>query len=272
MNNQERASMESSEERLRYGGEHWSREEDEGKALDQYLRLADRPFNRTAIEMIGSLTGDVSGKRVLDYGGGAGIMGVRYAKAGADVVLVDAEVNALRTARFYARREGVEERIRTVHSESLPSSLKAERFDVVVAKDVIEHVKEDQQFLEDLFECAGPGGTILLSTQSSWSLNYLLEGSYQKYWRGNAAWCGWDETHLRFYTPALLKRMLQEAGFRVERWGGVYLVPYNVLSWLTLLKVDIEIPWLRYVDLGVGKLFPFNRCGWNVIVKARRCR
>src|SRR4051812_11515856 len=103
--------MASSGERARYDTEHWSREEDERRALDQYLQLGELVFNRTAINLIGSMTGDLSGRKVLDYGGGAGIMSIPFAKSGADVVLVDAEANALRTAHFYARREGVAEKI-----------------------------------------------------------------------------------------------------------------------------------------------------------------
>jgi 2-polyprenyl-6-hydroxyphenyl methylase/3-demethylubiquinone-9 3-methyltransferase len=260
----------SSSERARYDSDHWSREEDESKALDQYLRLGELVFNRTAITLIDSMTGDVSGRKILDYGGGVGIMSIPYAKSGASVVLVDAEANALRTARFYARREGVAEKIRIVQSESLPATLKSERFDIILAKDIIEHVQEDQQFLDGLYQCQRPGGFLVLSTQNSRSLNYLLEGSYQKYWRHNTGWCGWDQTHLRFYTSSLLARMLKSSGYEVERWASVYLVPYNILSWLFLLKVNIEIPALRYLDLSIGRIFPFDRLGWNIIVRARR--
>jgi 2-polyprenyl-6-hydroxyphenyl methylase / 3-demethylubiquinone-9 3-methyltransferase len=263
-------TMESSEDRIRYDSSHWSREADEKKALDQYLRLGEQAFNKTKIALFGSMTGDVSGKKVLDYGGGAGIMAIPYAKAGADVVLVDAEVNALRTAQFYARREGVEGKIRMIQSESFPPVLKDERFDVILAKDIIEHIQEDQQFLADLSGCQHRGGVLLLSTQNSCSLNYLLEGGYQKYWRGNTGWCGWDQTHLRFYTSTSLRKMLEKAGYRTERWGGVYVVPYNILSWFFLLKLSIEIPALRYCDLSIGRIFPFNRLGWNIIVRAAR--
>ena len=264
--------IEFSGERLQYDKSHWSREEDENKALDQYLGLAEKAFNKTSISLIWALAGNVSGKTVFDYGGGAGIMAIRCAKAGANVVLVDAEANALRTARFYARREGVEEKIRVIQSESVPPALKGDRFDVIFAKDIIEHIQDDQQFLRDLVECQNPGGILLLSTQNSHSLNYLLEGTYQKYWCGNTGWCGWDQTHLRFYTPSSLGQKLEKVGYRVERWASVYLVPYNILSWPFLLKVAIEIPALRYCDLTLGRVFPFNRLGWNIVVRARRER
>jgi 2-polyprenyl-6-hydroxyphenyl methylase/3-demethylubiquinone-9 3-methyltransferase len=192
------------------------------------------------------------------------------AKAGADVVLVDAEDNALRTARLYAQREGVSASVRTIQSLAFPSSLNGERFDIVIAKDIVEHVEEDQQFLLDVSRCQAPSGMLILSTQSSLSLNYLIEGTYQKYWRGNRDWRGWDQTHVRFYTPALLRRRLAIADYRPDRWASVFLVPYNLPSWLLLLKANIEVPALHYLDLWLGRAFPFNRWGWNVIVRARR--
>jgi 2-polyprenyl-6-hydroxyphenyl methylase/3-demethylubiquinone-9 3-methyltransferase len=260
--------MQSSDERIRYNSSHWSREEDKRKALDQYLRLGERAFNKTKFELFVSMIGEVSGKRILDYGGGAGIMAIPLAKAGADAVLVDAEANALRTARFYARRDGVEQRIRMLQSETFPAALKGERFDIILAKDVIEHIQDDQQFLSDLFDCQSRGGILLLSTQNRRSLNYLLEGSYQKYWLVNADWCGWDSTHLRSYTAASLRQKLENAGYTVKRWSGVFIVSYSILSWFSLLKVEIDIPALRHIDLSIGRIFPFNRFGWNVIAKA----
>jgi 2-polyprenyl-6-hydroxyphenyl methylase/3-demethylubiquinone-9 3-methyltransferase len=67
-----------------------------------------------------------------------------------------------------------------------------------------------------------------------------------------------------------LRKKLETAGYRVESWASAYLVPYDILSWLFLLKVNIEIPALHYCDLSIGRIFPFNRLGWNIIVRAGR--
>ena len=171
---------------------------------------------------------------------------------------------------FYAERERVADRVRVVCSETFPESMKKERFDIVFAKDIVEHVPEDQQLLRDLGESQGSGGLLILSTQNSLSLTYLIEGSYQRFWRGNKRWMGWDQTHVRFYTPADLHQKLRQAGYRTDRWAGVYIVPYDLLSWLTLLKLRIEIQSLHHIDLTIGRVFPFNRLGWNVVVSAVR--
>jgi len=257
-------------ERLRYESTHWARVADERQALEQYLRLGDKVYNRTKFAMFADLAGDVRGKRILDYGGGAGILAIPYAKAGAQVVIVDAEANALRTAEYYAKVEGVAERVRTIRSDTFPVALKRERFDIVIAKDIVEHIAEDEQFIRDLSACQVPGGMLILSTQNSRSLNYLIEGGYQRFWKGNRNWLGWDRTHVRFYTPASLRRKLGQAGYTARRWAGVFIVPYDLPSWLLLLKRRIELPMLHHVDLVLGRWFPFNRLGWNVIVAATR--
>ncbi len=261
-----------SPERLRYASTHWSRDDDVRKALDQYLRLGDKVYNRTKLRLFTELVGDLRGRRILDYGGGAGIAAIPYAKAGADVLIVDAESNALRTAEFYAKREGVLDHVFTLHSERLPPSLRREQFDVVLAKDVVEHIEDDEQFLRDLSQLQGPGGRLVLSTQNRRSLNYLIEATYQRRWCGNKQWMGWDKTHVRFYTPADIRRKLERAGYTAHRWAGVMLVPYNIVSWFSLLRFPVDLPALHRLDLLLGRSFPFNRMGWNVIVSATRIR
>jgi len=256
--------------RLRYDEAHWAREADEEKALQQYLELGKRPYNKTKFRMFVDMVGPLAGRRVLDYGGGAGILAVPLAREGAEVVVVDAEANALKTARRYAELEGVADRVCTVHASAVPPEFMAEGFDVVVAKDIVEHVPQDEELLHDLSRCQRPGGTLVLSTQSCWSLNYLGEGSYQKYWCGNRNWLGWDETHVRFYDPPSLRRKLEAAGYRVADWAGVYLVPYDILSWLCFKKLEIRLVAFRHLDRLLGRRFPFNRLGWNVIVKGTK--
>lgn len=257
-------------ERLRYNEAHWAREADQHKALREYLELGERPYNKAKQELFVAMVGPLEGMRVLDYGGGAGILAIPMALEGAEVVVVDAEENALSTASLYARNEGVEDRVQTLHASTVPSGLMTEAFDIVIAKDIVEHVPEDDQLLCDLGRCLRPGGRFVLSTQSRWSLNYLLEGTYERYWCGNRNWLGWDRTHVRFYDPPMLRQKLERAGYRITDWAGVYLVPYDILSWLSLRKVEIRVEALRYLDRLLGRRFPFNRFGWNVIVKGTK--
>lgn len=258
-------------QRKRYSSSHWARLEATEEALRQYLACYPQTYNRTKVMLFEALLGhELEGKRVLDYGGGGGFMSVLCAEKGAGVTLVDAEASALRTARLHAARRGVGERVETVCAESFPSELTGRQFDVVLAKDVLEHVPDDQALLRQLSLCQPQGGRLVLSTQNRRSLNYLLEGSYRRWWCREKTWCGWDPTHLRFYTPASLTRLLKRSGYVPRRWRGLFIIPYNILSWFSLLRSEITVDGLHKFDLWFGGIFPFNRWGWNLVVLAER--
>ena len=134
----------------------------------------------------------------------------------------------------------------------------------MILKDVVEHIRDDAVLLRQLASCQAAGDRLLLCTHNTWSLNYVLEGGYKRWWCGEKRWLGWDVTHLRFYTPRSLRRLLRAAGYTARRWCGLYIIPYNLLAW----KVKLDV--LHKVDLWFGHLFPLNRLGWNVLVEAVR--
>jgi 2-polyprenyl-6-hydroxyphenyl methylase / 3-demethylubiquinone-9 3-methyltransferase len=257
-------------ERKRYPKDHWLRSDDVDKALAAYLEQQSKAYSHVKNSFIAELVGDLSGKRVLDYGCGAGMFLVYAAHQGAaKVVGVDAEESVLATARHFTRLEGVERTCDLIAGDRLPNFGPKAMFDVVVMKDVIEHVPDDEGLLRDAAAVTAPGGIIVLSTQSSLSLNYLLEGTYEKKVSGNTFWCGWDSTHLRFYTPMNLRKKLGEAGFSVDAYRSVYIIPHKLPALPFSKKQFTRIEALAWVDKILGGIFPFNRLGWNIILRGR---
>jgi 2-polyprenyl-6-hydroxyphenyl methylase / 3-demethylubiquinone-9 3-methyltransferase len=260
-------------QRKKYPDDHWLRSHDPEKALAAYLDQQSKAYSRAKNAFILELLGDLRGKRFLDYGCGAGMFTVHAALEGAsEVVGVDAEETALSTAVHFARQEGVHHLCRFIHSEEFPSFSSGGRFDVILIKDVIEHVPDDQGLLEDAAAAVVPGGQIILSTQNSLSLNYLLQGTYHRVLRKDKEWFGWDETHLRFYTPMSLQKKLQTAGFQSFAWRSVYLIPYKLPPLPSSDKKFVRLNALSWIDKKLGGIFPYNRLGWNIIVKAEASR
>jgi 2-polyprenyl-6-hydroxyphenyl methylase/3-demethylubiquinone-9 3-methyltransferase len=137
-----------------------------------------------------------------------------------------------------------------------------------VLKDVIEHVDDDESLIRAAVAVLIPGGRVVISTQNALSLNYLLEGSYNRLWLGQRDWMGWDSTHLRFYTPMILSRKLQRAGLKRFSWRSVYLIPYKLPSLPGSSKEFLRLDGLALVDRLLGSIFPYNRLGWNILVRA----
>lgn len=258
-------------EQKHYSEGHWLRSHDVEKALEAYMEQQSKAYSRVKNAFITRLLGNLQGRRFLDYGCGAGMFVVHAAREGAiEVVGVDTMDTALATARYFARIEGLERLCTFIHSDRFPRTSPLPRFDVILMKDVIEHVADDQALLKDAAQAIVPGGHLVLSTQNSLSLNYLIQAAYHRGLRRDRNWFGWDETHLRFYTPMSLRNLLKEAGFNVIAWRSVYLVPYKFPGFQGPGGKFIRVDSLSWLDRALGGIYPYNRLGWNLIVKAQR--
>ncbi|MEI6450391.1 MAG: methyltransferase domain-containing protein [Actinomycetes bacterium] len=223
---------------------------------------------------VGELIGDLRGKSFLDYGCGAGLFVIHAAEAGgSEVVGVDAEGAVLATARLFAENRGVADRCRFVEGERFPTRAADARaggglFDVILMKDVLEHVEDDEGLLRQAAAHLRPDGALIVSTQNALSLNYLTQGVYHRHVLGDKAWFGWDETHLRFYSFLSLTTKLRLAGLQPLCWRANYLIPHRFArrtpSGVRICRVEC----LAQPDRILGRRLPFNRLGWNIIVKA----
>jgi 2-polyprenyl-6-hydroxyphenyl methylase/3-demethylubiquinone-9 3-methyltransferase len=257
------------ERSMRYPAEHWIRSADPEQALSRYLDQQGKAYSRVKNLFIREMIGDLGGKTLLDYGCGAGFFAVYAAKSGAQrAVGVDAEQAVLSTAAYFADREGVADRCEWVLSDRFPSSGGQAGFDVILLKDVIEHVEDDEGLLAAVRQSLAPGGVLIVSTQNAASLNFLTEGLYHRCLRGEKGWFGWDETHLRFYTPSGLGKKLRRCGWRPLAWRSNYLVPHKFPGYSPSGGKIRRCEALSRVDLLMGRHFPWNRLGWNIIVKA----
>jgi 2-polyprenyl-6-hydroxyphenyl methylase / 3-demethylubiquinone-9 3-methyltransferase len=258
-----------SAERKSYPDDHWLMNRDPAKVLESYMDQQSKAYSKTKNAFIRELAGDLRGKRVLDYGCGAGLFAAYAARQGAKTVVgVDAEETALAAARLLADREGVSSACAFVQSDQFPRLAETTRFDVVLLKDVIEHVHDDESLIAAAAAALVPGGRLVLSTQNALSLNYMIEGSYNRLWVGRRDWMGWDPTHVRFYTPMNLGRKLRRAGLRSFSWRSVYLIPYRLPGLPGSGRQFLRLDALAMLDRTLGSIFPYNRLGWNILVRA----
>ena len=88
-----------------------------------------------------------------------------------------------------------------------------EKFDVIVAGDVLEHLPSPEALLARLTPLLAPGGTLLASLPNVANVTVraaLLFGSFPYADRGIL-----DRTHLRFYTRETARALLETSGLRV---------------------------------------------------------
>jgi 2-polyprenyl-6-hydroxyphenyl methylase/3-demethylubiquinone-9 3-methyltransferase len=160
-----------------------------------------------------------SGLRMLDIGCGGGILSEPLARLGAEVVGADAAAETIAAARLHAGQSGLGIDYRATTAEALAAA--GERFDVVLALEIIEHVPDAAHFVR---LCAGmvkERGLMICSTLNRTMRAFALAivgAEYVLGWlpRGTHQWS-------KFVTPAELEAAFRAAALKPgEARGMVY--------------------------------------------------
>jgi 2-polyprenyl-3-methyl-5-hydroxy-6-metoxy-1,4-benzoquinol methylase len=159
--------------------------------------------------------------RVLDLGCGDGSVSARLRAAGWEVTGVDLEESPGVSSR-------VDRFVKADLDLGLPSELAdGGGFDVVLAADVLEHVREPERLLDQLHSLVSPGGVVLASIPNvaHWYVRArVLLGRWDYDRRGIL-----DRTHLRFFTRRSFTRVAERSGWQVARVEATGL-PFDVVD------------------------------------------
>jgi 2-polyprenyl-6-hydroxyphenyl methylase/3-demethylubiquinone-9 3-methyltransferase len=237
---------------------------------------------------------ELQGKVVLEIGPGGGEWTLELLRRGAKIAVVDLRGTMVEAVRLRARMHGFDPNKILAAVGSFPEvELPVDECDLFFAKDVIEHIPAEKEMWECIGRVVKPGGYAILTTQNRWSLNYLLQAPYARYVKGERDWCGWDPTHLRFYTPRRLRRELTKSGFDQMHFISAHHIPFvfGPLKHFVHLKSESD-----FADLGakgfvrqtrksfrlphcfmaalelasLNSLWPFDRVGWSIGIRARK--
>lgn len=166
----------------------------------------------------------LAGLRLLDIGCGGGLLCEPMTRLGASVTGVDALEASLKTAKTHAQQMGLEIDYRHGTIEQLVASGEAP-FDAVLNMEVIEHVANPPEFIDDCAKMVRGGGMIICSSinrtfkaftlaivGAEYALGWLPRGTHQ---------------YDKLVKPIELQRWLIDAGLHPEKPLGMSL---NVLK------------------------------------------
>ena len=145
------------------------------------------------------------GGRVLDLGCGEGAFAAELLRAGMEVLAVDVAQEPLRRAR--ARHAEID--LRLLASEAR-WELDDGSFELVWAGEVIEHVADTSGWLSELRRVLRSGGVLALTTPAL-GRREMIRATLSR-----AAFAERFDPrtdHLRFYSPATLRALLEDFGF-----------------------------------------------------------
>lgn len=178
--------------------------------LAQYAYHIDPEDHSTAAKVL-RLVG--SGQRVLELGTAVGSMTrVMQQHYGCRVVGVELDPEMAEQARGYCERLVVAD----LESLDWSATFGAERFDVIVAADVLEHLRDPWACLRSVRDYLKPDGSLVVSVPNIAHiavLAHLLIGRFPYAEKGLL-----DRSHLRFFTRTDLEDLLLTTGFLPIAW------------------------------------------------------
>lgn len=175
----------------------------------------------TAFERDPSDPRPLAGLRLLDVGCGGGILSESMAALGADVHGIDVVARNVAIAATHARDSGLPVRYEVGTARDLLA--RAERYDVVLCMEVVEHVPRPAELLAECSRLLRTGGVMVVATinrtASSW-LMAIVGAEYVLRWlpRGTHRWS-------RFVTPDEVEGALAAGGLEVRARTGVRVNP-----------------------------------------------
>lgn len=180
-----------------------------------------------------------AGLRLLDIGCGGGLVSEPLARLGFAVTGIDAGEEMLEVARGHAAESGVAVDYRRTTAEDLAAA--GERFDAVLALEVVEHVASPELFLTAAAELVRPGGALVAATLNRTPKSFLfaiLGAEYLLRWlpRGTHQWD-------KFLRPSELVAGLRAGGLETREVSGL---AYNPLADRWSLSRDLDVNYLLF--------------------------
>ncbi len=179
----------------------------------------------------------LSGLRILDIGCGGGILSEPLARLGGTVVGADPSDRNIAVARRHAERTGLTIDYRCTNAEALAAA--GEKFDVVLAMEVVEHVTDVELFIGLAAGLVKPGGLLIVATLNRTMKSFALAivgAEYILRWlpRGTHRW-------EKFVTPDELELAIERSGLELTAQAGV---TYNLLADRWQLSTDMDVNYM----------------------------
>jgi 2-polyprenyl-6-hydroxyphenyl methylase/3-demethylubiquinone-9 3-methyltransferase len=179
----------------------------------------------------------LAGLRLLDIGCGGGILAEPLARLGAAVVGIDPSPDNIAVARQHATQAGLTIDYRDSTAEALAAA--GEKFDVVLAMEVVEHVADVALFIKSAAALVKPGGLLFVATINRTIKSFALAivgAEYILRWlpRGTHRWD-------KLVTPNELDIAIAQGGMRIVDESGVV---YDLFADRWQLSDDMDVNYM----------------------------
>ncbi len=171
-----------------------------------------------------SIATPLSGIKIIDIGCGGGLICEPFCRMKADVVAIDASKKNIEIAKIHAQKNNLAIDYRHSSAEEIADN-NQEKFDVVLALEIIEHVADVESFVDCCSRLLKPGGILFIATLNRTAKSLLLAKIGAEYilrWLpiGTHSW-------KKFLRPSEVNNFALAANLKLKELNGF---SYNLLK------------------------------------------
>ncbi len=212
------------------------------------------------------------GKKVLEIGCGIGTDSINFARAGADLTVVDLSDESIAVCKKRFEVFGLEAKFFSGDAEHLSEFVPVEKYDLIYSFGVIHHTPHPDRVMEQLKKYCKPDTELRIMVYSrwSWKVFWIIFG-YGKgqFWKADELVRTYSEAQTGspvtfFYSFSGARRLMQ--GFDVEKVYKDHVFPYQIDKY-----VRYQYEWVWYFRWMPTPLFRWfeHRLGWHTMIIAR---
>lgn len=181
----------------------------------------------------------LSGLSLLDIGCGGGLMSEPLARLGAQVTAIDASEKNIKVAKLHSEKTGIDIDYQCSSAEDLLTTTN-NKFDVVLALEIVEHVADVQHFIAACAGLLNPNGLLFVSTINRTIKSYglaIIGAEYLLRWLpiGTHDW-------QKFLRPSELCLQIRNNGLNIDEMTGMSFNPMKN-SW-HLNEKDLSVNYI----------------------------
>lgn len=195
--------------------------------------IKDRIIQHFALDK--NLQKPLENLKIADIGCGGGLICEPLALFGAKITGIDASAKNIEIAKAHAQKTNLEINYQNKEVEILAQE--SEKFSVVLALEVVEHVDNIQNFIESLANCLEKDGILFIATLNRTLISYIkaiIGAEYVLRWLPKG-------THdfKKFLKPSQINKMAENANLKLLEEKGF---DYNLIkdSWKITNNLDVN--------------------------------